>query len=244
MSTLDIVTFAWMNDDDDNKEPGKQLISWWENDRVLMQQYAKNLAAGIDKTLTLLHRKILFTNRIEWFSDLADTFLLIEMQPRYKRIMNKLIAYDPAYPISERMILTDLDMVFIKNWDHLARYQGDFITNNNRGTKKVLRWSPGGGFTMTNKRTAFYYVLTKPLYDNPEKAYKKCKCRERVWYSKQIGNNKIDYWQQFYPHSIASYKQDILRRNLSIDDFCILWFHGNPRPHTVNKVKKNWNHNF
>lgn len=238
MSTLDIVTFAWMTDDGDL--PKQERVSWWENHRELMQRYVANLAAGIDRTFTLPHRKVLFTNRTDWFEDFVPAFEVIHIEARFRRITNKFIAYDPAYPVSERMILTDLDMVFVDNWDHLARYDGDLIMNHTNGDRRGLFWRPGGGFIMTNRRTALFDRITKPLYDDPEAVYRQCRCRERYWFARQIGRQSMDYWQRDFPGSIGSFKKDIRRRGRSVRDYRILWFHGHPRPHEVPEVGELW----
>ncbi|OOY35100.1 hypothetical protein [Solemya velum gill symbiont] len=236
--TLDIVTFAWMTDE--SGVPKNERHSWWENQRDLMRLYAINLANGIDRTLNRHHRKILFTNRRDWFDDLGHRFHIIDMEPVYKRITNKFIAYDPAYDISEKMVLTDLDMAFVQNWDDLADYDGNLIMNHTGGARRGLRWYPGGGFIMTNNRTGLFDKITAPLYENPEAVYKRCNYRERHWFAKQIGRKNIDYWQKAYPGSIGSYKKDIVKRKGSFEDFKIIWFHGDPRPDTVPEVAKYW----
>ncbi|MCC5829906.1 MAG: hypothetical protein JJU36_10715 [Phycisphaeraceae bacterium] len=238
MNQLDIVAFAWMTDEEDRARQDR--ASWWENRRSLLARYVRNLADGIDRTLTVPHRKVLLTNRMDWFGEFADRYLLLEMQPRFKRITNKFIAYDPAYPISERMILTDLDMVFIRNWDELADYDGPLIMNHTGGQRCWFRWSPGGGFIMTNRRTDLFERITRPLYEDAQAVYRRCRCRERYWFARQIGRRRIDYWQQRYPDAIGSFKKDIRRRARRISDFSILWFHGEPRPHNAPEVAHFW----
>lgn len=239
MEPLDIVAFAWMTDD--GEVPHAERVSWWENRRHLMQRYVGNLARGIDRTLTVPHRKILFTNRLDWFRAFEDDFLLIEMEARFRRITNKFIAWDPRYPISERMILTDLDMVFVRNWDELTEYPGSLIMNHTRGELKGWRrWYPGGGFILTNERTAFFDRITQPLYENPDAVYRECRCRERHWFARQIGPERIDYWSRDYPGSLASFKKDIRRRNQPMENYRVIWFHGLPRPHEVAEVSPYW----
>lgn len=236
---LDIATFAWMTDDGDL--PKYQRVSWWDNHCKLMQRYVTNLADGIDRTLSLPHRKVLFTNRMDWFQDFHDRFFIIEIDARFRRITNKFIAYDPAFPLSERFILTDLDMVFVSNWDNLANYDGRLIMNHDRGERKGWRrWYPGGGFIMTNQRTALFDPITRPLYTDAEAVYRQCRYRERHWFAQQIGPKHIDYWQRDYPKSLASFKKDILKRKQPVDAYQILWFHGDPRPHEVPAVGNLW----
>jgi hypothetical protein len=239
LSPLDIVTFAWMTDDAGLHRHAR--ASWWENERELLQRYVANLAAGIDRTLTVPHRKVLFTNRMDWFREFSDRYFLVEMAPRFRRITNRFIVFDPAYPVSERMILTDLDMVFVRNWDALTGYPGDLIMNHHQGDRRGWGdWYPGGGFIMTNRRSALFEPITRPLYEDPEAVHRRCRYRERHWFAAQVGRQNIDYWQRDYPRSLASYKKDIRRRRRAIEDYRILWFHGEPRPHAVPEVARWW----
>ncbi len=239
-SPLDIITFAWMTAEGD-LPPRQRQVSWWDAERALLHRYVRNWADGLDRTLTTPHRKVVLTNQVEWFHDLCDRVTLLPIDARFKRITNKFIAYDPALPLQERMLLSDLDMVFIRPWDHLLDYPGDLIMNHSSGSRRGWRdWRPGGGFIYTNRRTSLYPAITAPLYADPEAVYRQCRCRERYWFARQIGPRRIDYWQRDYPGNIASYKHDIRRRNHPLTAAPVIWFHGEPRPHAVPEVAPWW----
>ena len=231
---MDIVTFAWLKNNSEGTWEEKH--SWWEPDIDLFNKYITRLANGIDRTFTRTHRKILFTSFPDKITD--DRWDLIKFDPKFKRVTNKFICYDPKYDVDDKIILTDLDIVFIENWDYLLENDCNIIMNNTHGTSRLDTPFPGGGFIYVRDRTSLFDKITKPLYELTQQTYDISTLRERIWFDHQIGARNIKYWQKEFPGSVVSYKKDWNEGRRGK----ICWHHGHPRPHECpdDYKKKYW----
>jgi len=228
---VDVATIAWCKPTRTTVHEDK--ISWWpEESKELYQLYFERFINGLFRTYPVNHNFHLFTNHPEWFKKWSKLCNIIPFEAKYKRITNKFIVYDPLYPLSEHMILLDLDTIFKSPWEeYTTDYDGLVMMNNTNGCIPKIKgeWSPGGGIIMTGQRTKLFDRITKPLYENPDKVYEESTIRERVWFAKQIGIDKIDYWQRDKPGSVVSYKKDYNKGR----DGALIWCHGRPRPHQI-----------
>lgn len=126
------------------------------------------------------------------------------------------------FPLKERCLLIDVDMVITGNVDFLFEYEGEFCLRRNPWAGA---WCDGSLVVMSAEAGNRAYA---PFIEDPAKAMRDFRSDQEMVASVV---STADTWQDIAPGKTASYKADNLGNGPG--DAAIITFHGEPKPHQL-----------
>lgn len=223
---IDVVCFYWDGED----RPG------WKN-KDLGEEYVNKLYNGVKRHLNLPFEFHCFTN----FDDFKINHEIHKKKldvKTWKGCLPKLKAFDPSNGFRDRVIVMDIDIVVVGCLDEIFSYQGYFMTRE--GFRGKNRNKSGGDIVFFKANGSMSWIWDM-MENEPEKLEEWTGGRERFVYRKYL-HDDMDFLQWIWPKAMLSYKNHLKNRTTIPNDCKLVSFHGNPRPHTVNKewVRMNW----
>lgn len=142
-------------------------------------------------------------------------------------------AYLGAFPIQERTIIIDIDMVITGNVDFLFEYEGEFCIRRNPWPGA---WCDACLINTTPEAAARVYAA---FLKDPQRAIASFRS-DQEYIASAISEREADTWQAIAPGKTLSYKADNLEQ--SFKSASIVTFHGEPKPEQVSSpwVKEHW----
>lgn len=136
-----------------------------------------------------------------------------------------------VFPPRQRTIFLDLDIVIVGNIDFLFKYDGSFCIWDDPWTG---RWNS----SVMSIGPRFGQVIRDYFLVNPDNVMRRFHGDQDVICELLWPHG--DTWQKIAPDKIKSYKAD--RLDKSPGDAAIAVFHGDPKPHTIDKgwVHDSW----
>jgi len=217
----------------------------WNNENYLNGEgirYVNKLYNSIERNTHLPFRFVCFTD-MRKAEKIFSSNIEVEKIPSNLRVngktvcpkewrgnLKKIIAFNPDNSLTGRVILFDLDVVIVKNIDHILSYDGFFCAN-----KPDLNGSVVG---FESKNIELVEKLWHPLCRNYNSIAQRTRGSERKYYMEKLfKDERTQYWQDLYPAEIVSYKNQGYSSEARI-----IYFHGIPKPHQLNVgwIKDNW----
>lgn len=208
---LSIITFLWG--------------PWFEKD----VEYLTKMRNMLQRNVTIPYEFVCLTSRPDLKID------GIKMMPLYcfSRYNNlpKLSLFNPRYNF-KRMFAIDLDVIILKNIDHMLTLNSEICVRSAFKSKKL--WKPDGDLQLIDMTKKRRYEIWNFITRNKRKIEKETRGKERRfydYYSKTLFPN-IKFFQKEFPGEIKSFKQHKINHTKIVpDEAKIVTFHGKPKPH-------------
>lgn len=196
-------------------------------------EYVERLKNMVSRNTTIPHRFVCLTD-IYINPKVCESIML---KHGYEKWWSKIELFRDGLTDSGRVVYFDLDTVIVGNIDNILAVKEDFIgirpwnkVNREKGmmASGMMSWKNGGSFTF--------------LYDNFDiHQIKQYPGGDQDYITSALKNRSIQpaFWQDVI-EGLYSFKR-ACRKKLP-QDATVVCFHGNPRPHQVNKpwMKENW----
>jgi hypothetical protein len=152
--------------------------------------------------------------------------------------------YSPNISLTGRVICFDLDVVILDSIDELVTYPGEFITCASpfRSRKGNIGGSLIGFEAGFGEKELYESLINLKGTDLKVMEHKTEGGSERKYYAMMLDKERIDFWQDWYPGQVVSFKNNC-KSGIPPEGTKIVRFHGLPRPHQrldLNWVKENW----
>ena len=128
------------------------------------------------------------------------------------------------FPAGTRVLFMDLDTAIVGPLDPLLTVSADVpVFLNDKGPDRTWKDRLGGGL---------FTFITGPEYYSVWDKFGWQVATDEEWFALNFGN-RWNSWDGLLPGKIMSYKWDVIRHKRPIDDARVIFFHCQPRPHTV-----------
>lgn len=220
---LTVVTFLWGD---------------WEDGKG--ELYVRKLRDAVARNLSIPHDFVCITD--QEFNDLNVTVWPL-VSCFGKGSLPKLSMFNPYYPLNDRCVVLDLDMVITGSLDEIFSYDGEFAV---RAAFKTANgsWQPDGDMFVFNMGKERRKRIWDEITNYRSKIESKTQGSEVKFYRRNYERYfpNIDFIQEMYPGQVLSYKQHNVRGRGLPSGVRVVSFHGRPKPHELQDswIKEHW----
>lgn len=184
--------------------------------------HVNRLFRALDMHLARPYRKVCFTNEPRGID--LDVEILPLTTADFRGNLKKMVMFEPGHGLTGRVLAWDLDNVITGSVDVLADHPGQFVTC---GAITEKRRGMNGG-NLIGYWSGEMAGIWETLVANRRELEHQTQGYERYLYDILVGNQNIQFWNDWAPGSVLSYKMAI-NKGADTSNCRVVWCHGRPR---------------
>jgi len=217
------------------------------------EDYPRRLFAGIERHITVPHRKVLITDKQV---DFVDVVIQPPKLPVTKLWWYKLFLFAQNNGLADNIFYLDLDVVITGNVDKFISYSDEFCITQDFNRHLIPKYHVSNSSVMCFDRTKWFHLWDK--FTQNVSGITSQHRGDQDFITQELGNNKVWFpreWAMSWKWEVkgggitrnrggnnVEYKLDQHEWELHKDTSLVV-FHGSPDPHEqleYDVISKNW----